>query len=322
MGRRSKNPAGGVVIFIVVGIVALIASIPPEAWIVIAVIATIGFIIWLINTKKSQVSQSTSDEPSEPPVASTLTYRVIRAERQLEQPRGSPIQPRWIPRDESVEVANTTIKGGMIYFGSDLRALSGEVEPALIEPRLTVSRTAAHYSQRQTDYWPSYTIISPDARRTYLSWLTSDRSDPAADVGYVFLFFYGLERRALVDAPVDPKAKADLPMIEAEVRRLLSIYSGNRSFRGYASSFLEYLTFQAAGSSIKASPPKVTSNSDLPPAMKVGLGRLATAGLPLSADWAFAWMQCDPRIGTSPIARRPVDSPGGKQSFLRSHCPT
>lgn len=270
-----------------------------EAWIVIGVIATIGFIVWLIGSSKSKTPpQAQSEMSSDEAESVTFTYRVTKSERQTEQPRGPLVQPRWIPRGESIEVANAVIKGGMLYFGSDLRAISGEIEPALIEPRLTVSRTAAHYSQRQTDYWPSYSTISSDARRTYLLWLASGRDDPSADVGYVFLYYYGLERRALVDAATDPRAKAELPEIEKEVGRLLGIYSANRSFRGYATGFLEYLRFQRAGNLLSSAPPELTDNADLPAALKIGLGRFAVSGQPVPASWAFAWMQCDPRIGT------------------------
>ena len=48
-----------------------------------------------------------------------------------------------------------------------------------------------------------------------------------ADIGYVFLFLYGLERRAIVDGSGGGNeaktAEADNPAIAQEVRRLLSI---------------------------------------------------------------------------------------------------
>ena len=48
-------------------------------------------------------------------------------------------------------------------------------------------------------YWPSYSEISSAARTAYVDWLASGRR-PGAHIGYVFLFFYGIERRVLVDA--------------------------------------------------------------------------------------------------------------------------
>jgi len=64
---------------------------------------------------------------------------------------------------------------------------------------------------------------------------------PSADVGYVFLFFYGLERRVLVDAKSDPKAMTEVPAIAAEIESLRSIYS-NRSFQSYTRNFLDYVS--------------------------------------------------------------------------------
>lgn len=297
MARRSKNPGGGIALLVIGGIVALISSIPKEAWIGIAVIGVAAFVIWLVATGGNKDSEQTSDTSEEPSFRAEVTVSSGRQAREPEKLKGSPVSPRWIPKGERLEVANTIIHGGMVYFGSDLRAATGEPDPALIEPRLPVSRTAAHYTQRQTDYWPSYSTISPDARRTYLTWLVSGREDPTADIGYVFLYFYGLERRALVDAEVDPIAKANIPSIEAEVKRLLAIYSGNRSFRGYARSFLEYLAFRHTRGDKRTPPPIEEDSTDLSASMKVGLARIAVSGRPIPANWALAWMRSDPRIG-------------------------
>jgi TerB N-terminal domain len=88
-------------------------------------------------------------------------------------------------------------------------------------------------------YWPSYSEISSGARRAYLNWLAGGRRDPEADIGFVFLFFYGLERRAIIDGAKDEPAQADWPVIAAELRRLLSIYGEkSHSFRRYAGEAL------------------------------------------------------------------------------------
>src|SRR3546814_10354109 len=64
----------------------------------------------------------------------------------------------------------------------------------------------------------------------------------SADIGYVFLFFYGLERRVLVDADIDQAARGERATIAAEIRRLLSVYGGTSgSFRGYAAGLLDWI---------------------------------------------------------------------------------
>ena len=45
------------------------------------------------------------------------------------------------------------------------------------------------------DYYPSYAGLSPEQRWVYLNWLT-DVSQPVY-IGYVFLYYYGLERQLL-----------------------------------------------------------------------------------------------------------------------------
>ena len=48
-------------------------------------------------------------------------------------------------------------------------------------------------------HWPSYNCLDKRARAAYLTWLIEGRRNESAYIGYVFLFFYGLERRLLVD---------------------------------------------------------------------------------------------------------------------------
>ncbi|MBI2741755.1 MAG: TerB N-terminal domain-containing protein [Rhodospirillales bacterium] len=44
-------------------------------------------------------------------------------------------------------------------------------------------------------YYPSYSALEPHARDGYLQWLAAGRSSPDANIGHVFLYFYGRERR-------------------------------------------------------------------------------------------------------------------------------
>jgi len=89
------------------------------------------------------------------------------------------------------------------------------------------------------DYWPSYAAISPRARAGYLEWLAAGRRNPGAPIGFVFLFFYGIERRVLVDAQTSEVARAEIDGLVDEIEALLAVYGDHPSFRGYASSFVE-----------------------------------------------------------------------------------
>jgi tellurite resistance protein len=189
----------------------------------------------------------------------------------------------------------------MIYFGKVPRDhlhahLSGEV----VDPTLPVDWARPDVAGQFMDYWPAYHAITPQGRAAYLMWLASGRCEPNACIGYVFLFFYGLERRALIDAHRDPAARAELPQILAEVVRLLQIYGGNRSFRQYATDFEQVLRFLLAQGSPQPSGPAPDpaghDHWEPPFALRAGLGAFAMRALPVPVDWALSWAMLHPDI--------------------------
>lgn len=197
--------------------------------------------------------------------------------------------------------------GGLAYVGSGLASADGmAVEPALIDPSLPVDWRHPDYAGAGMWYWPSYDAISPESRAAYLTWLAGGRSDPRAYIGYVFLFFYGLERRVLVDAQVDPQ-HPDVVAAVAEVNRLLRIYGYNGSFRNYATDFLEFVQArEILHADLK--PPLAGGERqylwEVPFEIRVGLGRYAAAGMPIPADWALAWLRTDPNAYLRTAATR------------------
>ncbi len=116
----------------------------------------------------------------------------------------------------------------------------------------------------------------------------------------MFLFFYGLERRLLVDALRDSEARADVPRLIEELHRLLGIYGErNRSFQGYAHSLLDACALvhtqrrmyeQSPGDQIQ----DLTNSSIL----AVALGQLAADDQPVPAAWALAWVRATTPLRT------------------------
>ena len=213
---------------------------------------------------------------------------------------------RWVSQGEFIEVAGEKISGGMVYVGEDRNSRYGSSEPSLINPKLKVARSVVDIAERLTSYWPSYDSISPEARRAYLQWLSSGRKAPNANIGYVFLFFYGLERRAFVDAKKDQTAVAEIPSIIAEVERLLSIYGGNHSFNNYASRFVDFLRQGTvpARRYLATPPAPLPYGYEMPIELRIGLGQLAVDKQPLPANWALAWVLSDHSIGKrTPVNR-------------------
>lgn len=212
---------------------------------------------------------------------------------------------RWVPTGESIEVAGTVLPGGMIYVGTRLQAPNGGTDPCLINPLASVARVGS-YTERQTNYWPSYSDIPAQARRAYLNWLAQGRSDPACDIGYVFLFFYGLERRILVDGARDPAALQDAFAIAEELRRLLGIY-GERSgsFQRYAGELLNWIELSAPTQKLYRQPvPALARTYELPMYLRLALGQVALDRVPVPPALALAWVRLDHQIGLRTPATR------------------
>jgi uncharacterized tellurite resistance protein B-like protein len=139
-------------------------------------------------------------------------------------------------------------------------------------------------------YWPSYSDISSASRGAYLRWLSSGRLDPNVTLGLVFLFFYGLERRALAEK--SQVSNTEWEQIRAEVQRLLGIYGNNHSFRGYANGFLGILGAATIdGDELVANSPTVTKSYESPNlSLRMGLGWMASNARPVPSNWALAWV--------------------------------
>ncbi|MDE0805504.1 MAG: TerB N-terminal domain-containing protein [Acidimicrobiales bacterium] len=201
----------------------------------------------------------------------------------------------WIPAGQTVSIGES-IPGGLLYVGSGALAENGySVEPALIDPKLPVQWKRADHAASSLDYWPAYEDLTAGQRAGYLRWLIDGRSRPDAPIGFVFLYFYGLERRFLVDLG----SSADHPearLIADEVRRLLGVYGENRSFESYATGLLGLIDAVAAHTAQLAAPDwtSTTYQWEVPPVVRVGLGRYAAANQPIPARWALTLLRLHP----------------------------
>ncbi len=213
-------------------------------------------------------------------------------------------QHLWVSPGQSARVAGYDIPGGYIYIGQDLPSAIGTIEPALINPALPLGSHEPDRSGHVLDPAPSYHLISPDSRAAYLAWLAGGRDCADVPVGFVSLFFSGLERRVLVDAADDPAVRRELPAIAAEVRRLRAAHfpAGN-SFNSYASAFLDVLDLLCApnwrpGSSPPsgAPPAPCLDRWPVPMALRVALAGFAVTGRPVPADWARSWAWYHPSL--------------------------
>jgi hypothetical protein len=250
-------------------------------------------------------TRATAPQPHlRPPSASQLQ---IVLDSRFRVPDLSPERPDdaiWVSSGRSVEVGGTTISGGSFYLGSSLRSVGSfrGTEPALVDPALPVDFTAPDWSGSSLSYWPSYDKLNPHERAAYLSWLASPRDTSQVAIGYVFLYFYGLERRAFVDGLASPEARSEWPWIAAEVERLRAFYGHDHSFQSYASNLLTTLRYLLEPAGIPEGPPPPVERDQnrlalcLQPDIRLGLGRIVAAGRPIPASWAIAWLQASPEV--------------------------
>lgn len=209
----------------------------------------------------------------------------------------------WVAAGQDVAVNKDRISGGMLYVGSKYN-LS---EPSLIDPHLSVSGSG-DYSRDMEGYWPSYSQCSPEQRRAYLNWLKGGRNDPNTGIGYVFMYFYGLERRSLIGVSILEEQKDELILIIEELKRLLSIYFFNRSFKSYCSNLISFLEIKINANKVYlGEPSSLAASYQIPIDVRVAAGQAAVDRVPLPARWAFAWVATDNTISKPMPLKRCAD---------------
>jgi len=185
---------------------------------------------------------------------------------------------------------------GMIYVGSGLPGISQHVgvEPALIDPLLPVDNRDSDVHGHDMSYWPSYSEMTPASRAAYLDWLAKGRPG-GAYIGYVFLFFYGIERRLLFDRERESVSSEETHALVDEIERLLGLYGKNNSFSHYAGEFLSLVKSLLIGLEPSLwEPPLVHRGWELPLEVKIGLGSIVASGDPLPSRWALSWLRLHP----------------------------
>jgi hypothetical protein len=193
----------------------------------------------------------------------------------------------WHPLGSAPVVRGHRIEGGMVYVG---RTEGGQFDGTgyIIDPSLDAAPDAPGQPAQGMGYWPAYRAIPSSWRLKYLQWLAGGKLDPAADVGLVFLYFYGLERRLLVDRP----AAGEQALLLAEVRRLRTIYASNRSFDGYSRGLLDAGELMRLAADPKADqafkPDLAVPAGTMPFGLKVAIARRVVSEQPLDFELAAA----------------------------------
>lgn len=104
-------------------------------------------------------------------------------------------------------------------------------EPSLISVSSSVNIASSVTPLDEIGYFPSYRSLAPEEKGIYLKWLTNPLKNSEICIGYVFIFYYGLERFLFLENRTDA-----FDMI-IELRKVYD----NSSFQNYSlNSLLSY----------------------------------------------------------------------------------
>lgn len=200
---------------------------------------------------------------------------------------------RWISEDEQLSVNGRQLTKGFFYFGGVMNSLDGYgIEPSLVDDKRPASSPSVDseiYTDESLGYWPTYASLSKGCRGAYLDWLASDRSNPNTPIGYVFIYFYGFERRVIENKSNNQITNEEYIAIFEEVLRLNSVFNANRSFRGYSANFLELMALQRPTLLEDRLADIPETNNAL--SFKVNLATAIANGNPVKAPLALEWLK-------------------------------
>jgi len=185
-------------------------------------------------------------------------------------------------------------------------ATSGRLDhtnhPSLIELGLPIGKNGD--TPKKLAYFPSYRECCPKQRAAYLKWICDGRTNKDADLGFVFLFYYGLVRRIVVDCQ-------DHQCVVKELIRLISIFGHSKSFFGYATRFLwlaVYLSTNRGGipADLLVDAVRITKRWR-DGSLELYLAYLSRTRGRLDSDACFAWAEQDQRAMKSIAGVRNAD---------------
>ncbi len=202
----------------------------------------------------------------------------------------------WVPPGGKFDVAGRSIKGGLVYIGHGALAANGcGPEPSLIDPRSPVNWKRADRSAVAMYNNSSYRGFNPRVRAAYLEWLAGGRRDRSVPIGYVYLFFYGLERRLFADLGADLHLP-EVDIILAEIESLLDVYREEGSFARSAGQLLDFVDGVRSVNTDARPVPWGSARAErgVPAVVRVGIGKYVSKRSAIPAGWALSYLRHHP----------------------------
>lgn len=142
---------------------------------------------------------------------------------------------RWVAANTPIEIKGRRIGCGMIYVAE---GRTEQFEPSTIGLNLAATK-AGTSADGPLSYWPAYYALTSAQRGAYLDWLAQGRRDPnpaEREFGYLFLFFYGLERRVLTEKDYSEEIGREV----AEIMVRYGSFGRSKSLPSYFSQLLHF----------------------------------------------------------------------------------
>jgi uncharacterized tellurite resistance protein B-like protein len=206
----------------------------------------------------------------------------------------------WHGIGRPLQIGPYKVEDPLLYCS---RGPSAVAEASCIDLSLPVGQPVVE-SVGALGYWPEYRRISPNQRANYLSWLASGCKADLRDIGYAFIYFYGLERRALLE-------NQDINPVFEQVIRLLRRYTFSGSFTGYLTRFLAYIIARTGLEKLRKEWFELvfqgilgTGNEDM---LALSLGWHVKRQEPLSLVWAMRMAKQHPHASQSVVVQRAAE---------------
>lgn len=189
------------------------------------------------------ISHDFTPRPATPkkPIENLATQQSHAPSQPQQRRKSDAIKAKW--KMKGLRIANIRIKDGMFYAGHNMSDIPFPSinEPSLLDPTFQVLEPSDKSAIKKLPPFPRYSLMTPEQRWCYISFLASDRSS-CTDIGYAFVYLYGLERRLIIDVKKpDEVSDEEREKLVREIIRLMECFkSRSRSFYQYATLLLLY----------------------------------------------------------------------------------